>query len=165
MDRSNRHQLEPIRHDPKFILDVHLGKLAKYLRMLGFDTLYRNNFEDQEIRAIAQHENRVILTKDSGLLAEVPVEAGFHIQSQDAREQVSDVLAHFDLVPQANPFSRCIECNGIVRTVPKETVATHLEPATRQYYEEFFECTSCHKIYWKGSHYIRMISLVERFLQ
>jgi uncharacterized protein len=149
--------------DPiKFILDVHLGKLARWLRMLGFDTLYRNDYVDPEIVAIAVREERVILTRDLGIMKRRAVTRGYHIQSTKPEVQLQEVLSRYALLDQIRPFHRCIVCNGLLQNVPKEAVVAHLEPKTIRYYDEFFQCEACRKIYWRGSHFDRMESFIAR---
>lgn len=144
----------------KFILDVHLGRLARWLRMLGFDTLYRNDYDDPEIVAIAVQEERTILTRDLGIMKRRAVTKGYHVQSTESQEQLHEVLTHYQLHDQIQPFHRCIVCNGLLQTVPKATVIEHLEPKTILYYDEFFQCADCRKIYWRGSHFDRMTTFI-----
>lgn len=151
--------------DPiKFILDVHLGKLARWLRMLGFDTLYRNDYADPEIVAIAVHEARTILTRDLGIMKRRAVIRGYHVQSTKPEEQLQEVLSRYDLLNQIKPFHRCIACNGLLQTVAKETVVAQLEPKTILYYDEFFQCEACYKIYWRGSHFARMETFISKLI-
>ena len=145
----------PLRHT-KFILDVHLGKLAKYLRMLGFDTLYRNDYSDAEIIRIALAEQRIILTHDLRLLMVKVVTHGYWVRSQKPREQVKEVMDRFDLHSQIDPFNRCISCNGMLVEVPKASILDRLEPLTIKCFDEFYQCRDCGNIYWEGSHYERM---------
>jgi uncharacterized protein with PIN domain len=149
----------PLR-EMRFILDVHLGKLAKYLRMLGFDTLYRNDYEDREIIRISFDEHRVILTRDLGLLKVKIVTHGYFVRSQHPKVQVAEVLKHFDLFSAVKPFRRCIKCNEELGMVLKDKIIHQLEPLTRQYFTDFFKCTGCGTIYWKGSHFERMKQFV-----
>jgi uncharacterized protein len=156
---------EPTGDGPiKFILDVHLGKLARWLRMLGFDTLYRNDYDDPEIVAIAGQEGRTILTRDLGIMKRRAVTHGYHVQSTKPQEQLHEVLTRYQLHDQIKPFHRCIVCNGLLLTVAKETVLDHLEPKTILYYDEFFQCANCHKIYWRGSHFARMASFIDQLM-
>ena len=150
--------------EPKFILDVHLGKLARYLRMLGFDTLYENDYTDPEIVNIAKIEKRAVLTRDTELLKIKAIEKGYLIKSKNHLEQLAEVILRFDLASKIRPFSRCMVCNGVVVKVEKEAVIGKLLPKTRQYYEEFFQCNSCERVYWKGSHYIKMNRFIGDFL-
>jgi uncharacterized protein with PIN domain len=153
---------KPLRR-PKYILDVHLGKLAKYLRMFGFDTLYRNNYHDSQIVSIAGTEKRIILTRDIGILKIKEVTHGYWIRSQNLNKQLKEVIDHFDLYSSIKPFHRCMTCNGIIRKVKKETIHDNLDEKTKKYYDEFYRCESCGTIYWKGSHYNRMKRFIEDF--
>jgi uncharacterized protein with PIN domain len=159
---------EKIRLRPKalrsvqFIADVHLGKLARLLRMMGFDTLYRNDYFDDEIIRISQEEKRVILTRDRGILKTGTVTHGCYIHPTDPRDQLSYVIKRFDLFRQIKPFYRCMVCNERIKSVEKSRIVTRLPARTAQYYSEFFQCTGCGKIYWKGSHYQKMIKVIKR---
>jgi len=144
----------------KFVLDVHLGKLAKYLRMLGFDTLYRNDNDDKEIVRISLEEHRVILSRDIGLLKVKSVSHAYFIRNQYPKDQLTEVLNHFDLYKAINPFNRCIKCNGHLDSVEKETIIQQLEPLTKKYFNEFFRCNHCQSIFWKGSHFDHMTSFI-----
>lgn len=151
--------------DPiKFILDVHLGKLARWLRMLGFDTLYRNDYDDPEIVAIAQRKGRTILTRDLGIMKRRAATCGYHVQSTKPQEQLHEVLSRYQLHNQIQPFHRCIVCNGLLHAVAKEAIIEQLEPKTIRYYHEFFQCQQCHHIYWHGSHFDRMKTFIDEFI-
>jgi uncharacterized protein with PIN domain len=144
----------------KFILDVHLGKLAKYLRMCGFDTAYQNDYDDKKIIEISLEENRIILTRDIGLLKVKSVSHGYFIRDQNPKAQLTEVLKHFDLYQAINPFNRCIKCNGKLERIEKEKIIQQLEPLTQKYFNEFFRCTHCQSIFWEGSHFDRMSSFI-----
>lgn len=150
----------PLRPKPlrktKFILDVHLGRLAKYLRMCGFDSLFEARSTDAEIVEISVREKRIILTRDRGLLKNKLVTHGYWIRSSVAKEQLSEVLERFDLKNDLNPFTRCMECNGELIPVPKEEVAGTLLPQTKEHFNDYMICTLCSKVYWEGSHYENM---------
>jgi uncharacterized protein with PIN domain len=151
---------KPLR-DVKFILDVHLGKLAKYLRLLGFDSLYETTFSDYEIVERSLQDKRVILTRDKILLRNKKVTHGFWIRSDDPVSQVREVIERLDLSKKIEPFTRCLECNSLIKPVEKEAIENRLPPKTKLYYNEFFICMSCSRIYWKGSHYGRMKKFTE----
>lgn len=151
---------KPLR-EPKFILDVHLGTLAKYLRILGFDTLYANDYDDPEIVAISCREKRVILTRDIGLLKNSAVTHGYWLRSQQTQEQLREVVSRFDLAGIIRPFSRCIVCNGRIGKVPKKAVAEKLKPNTLRFFDTFYQCADCGRVYWRGSHYERMKTLID----
>lgn len=144
----------------RFVLDTHLGRLARHLRLFGFDTLYRNDYEDAELAAIVQQQPRILLTRDQGLLKRRKVSHGYYVRATAPRVQLSEVFARFDLYRQAAPFSRCIACNGVLHDVAKAEIQHRLEPATCQHYEYFRQCSDCGRIYWQGSHYQRLQRLV-----
>lgn len=145
-----------------FVLDVHLGALARLLRMMGIDAVYRNDCTDKEIVAIAVSENRAVLTKDVGLLKHKQLHWGYWLRSQQAEEQFREVAKRFALCAIINPFSRCIACNGIIKEVEKSNVANLLPKNTERYFTEFYRCGQCGKLYWKGSHFEAMQKTVER---
>ncbi|HQM70747.1 MAG TPA: Mut7-C RNAse domain-containing protein, partial [Bacteroidales bacterium] len=140
----------------KFIADVHLGKLARKLRLLGFDTYFESNLDDNEIIRMSLAESRIVLSRDKELINNSRITQGYRILSSDPREQIREVMIRFDLQNNLNPFSRCIDCNGMIENVSKESVNEYLPPKTRQYFDEFFRCRGCGKIYWEGSHYENM---------
>jgi uncharacterized protein with PIN domain len=148
----------------KFIADVHLGKLARNLRLLGFDTYFDRNIDDNEIIKMALSEKRIILTRDKQMLNNKCVTHGYGIRSSDPKEQVREVVARFDLRNYLKPFSRCMDCNGLIQTVSKESVNENLPLKTRLYYEDFFRCQVCGKIYWEGSHYDNMKKQIQNLL-
>lgn len=156
----NRLRKDPLR-TTRFILDVHLGKLAKYLRMAGFDTLYERHYTDPEIVDISHHKKRIILTRDVGILKYKKVTHGYWIRSQDPVEQFREVIHHFDLYNRLQPFQRCMHCNGLLEKASKSQVVQELKPRTREYYNEFYQCANCRKVYWKGSHVKRMQKLID----
>ena len=147
--------------DTKFILDVHLGKLAKYLRMTGFDTLYKNDYLDNQIIEIALSENRIVLTRDTMLLKIKKLTHGYWIRATDPMKQLHEVLIRFDLFSDIRPLERCITCNGIIKETSKESVLHLLKTRTRLYYNEFFQCSICYQVYWKGSHYKKIMSFAD----
>lgn len=146
---------------PAFVVDVNLGKLARLLRMLGFDAAYRNDFNDHEIAELAASERRTVLTRDRRLLRFRVIEHGYWLRSDDPSVQIGEVIKRYGLSPVIRPFKRCLVCNGVIEPVEKEKVIDRLEPRTKIYYEDFYICSGCGKIYWKGSHYEHMISILE----
>jgi hypothetical protein len=148
---------------PQFILDVHLGKLARLLRMLGFDALYERNYTDAQIAEIAAAEARIVLTKDVLLLKRKSIEWGYWLRSKHPNEQLLEVLHYFDLQQAIRPFYRCMTCNGCIQRVGKKEVVDLLLPETNKHFEEFYQCSQCHKIYWKGSHYEKMERFIDQF--
>lgn len=150
---------------PRFVLDVHLGKLAAYLRMLGFDTLYRNDWDDEDLAHLASSERRILLTRDRGLLRRSAVTHGYYVRETVPRRQVVEVVRRFDLAGLIQPFARCMRCNGLLCRVPKQEVSDLLPPRTRRYYDTFFRCADCGRIYWHGSHVQRMQGLIDHVRQ
>ena len=149
----------PLR-EARFVLDGHLGRLAAYLRMLGFDSLYRNDYDDLELAQISDEQKRILLTRDRGLLKRSLVTRGYCLRTREPRQQLLAVVRRFDLLAQVRPFTRCITCNGVLEPVSKAEIADQLEPLTRKYFQEFSRCGQCGQIYWKGSHHGRMQALL-----
>ena len=143
---------------------MHLGKLARNLRLLGFDTYFENNIDDNEIINLALSEKRIILSRDKQLLNNNRITNSYRISSSDPREQIREVVTRFDLLSNLKPFSRCMDCNGLIETVSKESVNEYLPLKTRKYYDEFFRCRECGKIYWEGSHYENMKKQIQNLL-
>ena len=142
----------------RFIADVHLGRLARSLRLFGMDTAYTNNYDYQDLLQSALTENRTVLSRNRAFKKE-PV-AFFHIEQEEWHGQLMDVFRHFHLRDQIDPFTRCLVCNGLLATVQKGSIASKLEPRTLEFYEDFWQCADCYRVYWKGAHYQRMISLI-----
>ncbi|NSW94592.1 MAG: Mut7-C ubiquitin/RNAse domain-containing protein [Bacteroidales bacterium] len=140
----------------RFITDAHLGRLAKNLRLCGFDTFFDQDLADKKIIEISLSEKRIILTRDKGLLKNREVTHGYWIRSINPDEQIREVIKRFDLKRNLNPFTRCLECNGILKIADEKEIASRLPPKTLQFYDEFRICPGCDRIYWNGSHYERM---------
>jgi uncharacterized protein len=145
----------PLRQS-KFILDVHLGTLAVQLRMLGFDTLYQNDLDDDVLALISQNEHRILLTRDRGLLKRKAVTHGYFIRSRIMKEQLAEIIARFDLTASVNPFTRCLKCNTLLTPIPKPEAGGRVPAFVFAHYEQFKKCAACDKIYWKGTHWKHM---------
>jgi uncharacterized protein len=156
--------VQELADDPRFILDNHLGRLAVYLRMLGFDSLYRNDFQDEELARLASEQERILLTRDRHLLMRNQVRRGYWLRSKTPQVQLEEVVSRYDLSPRAAPYRRCMRCNGLLQPVEKEKVLDQLKPLTRRYFDDFRICTDCQQVYWKGSHYERMQELIEQVI-
>ncbi len=152
-------QQEPLR-ETRFIVDAHLGKLARYLRMLGFDTLYRNDFEDQEIIRIAREEHRIILTRDKLLLKAPLVTHGYYVRTTNKHEQLIEVVHKFDLYSRFRSFTRCMTCNTPLEPKSREEIRSLVGAETLQCFREFYYCPACQKVFWKGSHFERMEKMI-----
>jgi uncharacterized protein with PIN domain len=152
-----------------FVLDVHLGKLARLLRMLGFDALYRNDYEDGEIVEVAQHERRIILTRDRGLLMRGAVTHGYWVRATAPIAQAHEVVRRFDLHDQVQPFTRCLRCNGLLEPVAAEAVRDQVPPRAAAWCEakgiyEYYRCADCGQVYWPGTHHERMRRTIARIV-
>jgi hypothetical protein len=145
---------------PRFILDGHLGRLAAYLRMVGFDTLYRNDYTDHTLARISSEEGRILLTRDRGLLKHSIVTYGYWLRQTSPKHQLAEVLRRFDLFDRLSPFTRCLRCNGLLNSIAKDTIAHHLPPRTRKHHDECRICQECGQIFWSGSHVERMNKLI-----
>ncbi len=151
----------PLRN-PKFILDVHLGKLTRLMRMIGLDTLYRNLLDDEEIVEISIDERRTILTRDIGILKRNKAEHGYWIRNTDPNKQIIEVINRFQLKENIKAFSRCISCNSGLVEIAKEDYSEQIPEKVFKYYEKYYRCEGCGKIYWKGSHYDGMLKILDQ---
>jgi hypothetical protein len=154
---------EPLRRI-RFVLDTHLGRLAAYLRLMGFDALYRNDYADEELASASQAQQRILLTRDRGLLKRSQVTHGYCVRATNPRQQLLEVFQRFDLHGAARPFTRCLRCNGVLQPIPAEAINDLLVPATAGQYAQYAQCKSCGQVYWPGSHYRRMRQLVDGIL-
>jgi uncharacterized protein len=148
--------------DPRFVLDVHLGALARRMRMLGIDTAYRNDASDPELVEEANAQGRFLLTQDRGLLRRRALTAGGYVRGSRPDDQLVDVLNRF--APPLAPWTRCPVCNTVLEPVPKQEIAHLLEPGTRRSYEEFSRCPGCGRLYWRGAHAARIDAIVARVM-
>ncbi len=155
---------EPLR-EPRFVLDAHLGRLARYLRALGFDTLYQPDSEDDALAHISRAEGRILLTRDRGLLKRGMVTHGYWVRATQPREQVVEVVRRFDLAARTRPFTRCVHCNGELRPATREEVRGRVPPGVLEDYDEFRVCQACGHVYWPGSHYRRMCSFIREVME
>lgn len=153
----------------RFVADGHLGKLARNLRLLGFDTIYEAKANDRRLLEITTSEDRAILTRDRRLLMHSIVRHGYCPRSVDPAKQTAEVLRRFgalDPSGQTAPFSRCLECNGLLKSVPKADVLERLadEPLTLRYYDDYRMCSACGRIYWPGTHFDKLASRVSMLI-
>ncbi len=156
---TTRVRPEPLRQT-RFILDVHLGRLAAYLRMAGFDSVYRNDYRDADLARIAREEERILLTRDRGLLKRAEVTRGYYVRATSPRAQFAEVLRRFDLFESLRPFARCLRCNSELGPAAVEAVAGRVPSGVLARHHDFLECRSCGRVYWKGTHYDRMRGLI-----
>jgi uncharacterized protein with PIN domain len=144
-----------------FVADAHLGGLAHLLRMMGFDTLYRNDFADDEIVALAAAESRIVLTRDLELLKRRQVTHGCYVHALKPENQLREIFRRLDLARSARPFTLCLECNAPLKPVPREAAAGRVPPGVWQSQERYSGCDICQRLFWEGSHWRHMRTLVE----
>jgi uncharacterized protein with PIN domain len=148
---------------PRFVLDVHLGTLARRLRLLGLDTAWHNDASDDELVAKARAERRVLLTRDRGLLMRKAAADGGYARGNDPARQLDDVIDRF--APALQPWTRCTACNGLLAAVPKADVIDEIQPGTRRNFERFERCAACGRVYWNGAHHARLEAIVARYVR
>jgi uncharacterized protein with PIN domain len=146
----------------RFVADAHMGKLTRYLRMLGFDTVYKNDIDDNEIINFSIKEKRIILTRDLGILRNGRVERGYFIRNQRPFDQCREVIRKLSLEKRIIPFSRCMECNGLLKKIDKKSNKEKIPVKAYRYFDEFYICRGCRNIYWKGSHYRKMQKMIQK---
>jgi uncharacterized protein with PIN domain len=151
---------EPLR-EPRFAADAHLGRLARHLRLLGFDTAYDRHWDDAHLAATAAAEGRIILTRDVGLLKRNTVTHGLFVRAQQPRAQLLEVVRRLQLVSQFRPFARCLACNGALVEVSKDDVAAQIPERVSHSHDQFVRCTRCARVYWSGTHHDRLRRVVE----
>jgi uncharacterized protein with PIN domain len=148
----------------RFALDVHLGTLARRLRLLGVDSCYAGDLsgdpDDDALIERANRDGRLLLTQDRDLLRRRALRRGAYVRGTRPEEQLLDVLDRF--APRLAPWTRCTACNGLLSSVPKSDIAHRLRPGTRRSYEVFSRCPACGRIYWRGAHSRRLQEIVDR---
>jgi uncharacterized protein with PIN domain len=150
----------PLR-ETRFVADAHLGGLAHMLRMLGFDTLYDNHSHDEEIVAIAERDGRIVLTRDRELLKRRLVMHGCYVHALKPAQQLREIVERLDLARSARPFTLCLHCNAPLRAIDKSMVLDRLPPRVREHYDRFSTCDVCGRIFWEGSHWRNMRTLLD----
>jgi uncharacterized protein with PIN domain len=160
VDVLARERPQPLDGPPRLLLDVHLGALARRLRLLGVDVAYRNDAADDELAAQSVAEDRLLLTQDRGLLMRRALRRAAYVRGARPDDQLADVLSRFAL-PLA-PFTRCTVCNRVLEPVAAADVVDLLEPGTRRTQREFSRCPGCGRVYWPGAHAARLTALVRR---
>ncbi|AKJ28009.1 Mut7-C RNAse domain-containing protein [Caldimonas brevitalea] len=143
--------------EPRFICDAHLGRLARYLRFAGYDTLYRNAWQDVELVALARAETRIVLTRDRDLLMHRDVVHGCYLRAVEPLQQLQELQRRLGLsAHEAGTGSRCLLCNAVLETIDKAAVAGRVPPRTFAHFEQYWRCPCCERVYWRGSHWERM---------
>jgi uncharacterized protein len=156
----NQLRPRPLR-EPRFVVDVHLGRLARLLWLLGFDARWANDLDDDTLAGISATEHRILLTRDRGLLKRRRVTHGLFVRPDPPVEQVAELVRRLDLGDRLAPFTRCLRCGGELAAVAKAEVEERLEPLTRRHVHEFHRCGACGHVYWRGSHHDRLRRLVD----
>lgn len=151
----------PDLYDRRFVLDVHLGRLASYLRMLGFDAVYENQFDDAKLAHLAGEQDCILLTRDVGLLKRSAVQRGYWLRETNPIRQLREVVDRYHLEDAIAPFTRCMHCNATLVPADKDAVRHRLPPQTAELFDEFQSCLRCQRVYWKGSHHERMQGLID----
>lgn len=146
----------------RFLLDVHLGRLASYLRLAGFDAAYATDATDAALAIQSRAEDRALLTRDRGLLKRREVARGYWVRETRPRRQLAEVLRHFELADRLSPLARCGRCNGRLAPVEKAAIQGDLPPRTRRDHDVFHRCLQCGRVYWRGSHVARIERLLAR---
>lgn len=160
-DISPLHRLRPRPlREPRFVADVHLGTLARFLRLLGFDTHYGNGLDDAELAAITSSEKRILLTRDVGLLKRKAVVRGQWLRSRDPEEQLAEIVEALQLKRAFRPFTRCMTCNGVLVAIARADVADLVPPRVYRRFRSFKQCRECQRVYWRGTHFVRLQRLV-----
>ncbi|WP_073500029.1 Mut7-C RNAse domain-containing protein [Actinacidiphila paucisporea] len=148
----------------RFLLDVHLGTLARRLRLLGVDAAYESeDIGDAALAARSAKERRVLLSRDRGLLRRRELWAGGYVYSDQPEEQLQDVLSRF--APALAPWTRCVACNGPLADADKESVRDRLADGTSKTYDVFAECADCGRVYWRGAHHTRLATMVDQVMR
>jgi len=150
----------PLR-DPRFVVDVNLGRLARLLRLLGLDVRFDPALDDEALARVSCDERRVLLTRDRGLLKRRQVTHGLFVREDGPFDQVVAVVRRLQLAGRLAPFTRCLRCGGVLSPVDKAAVIDLLEPLTQRHYDDFHRCDGCGQLYWRGSHHARLVHVVE----
>ena len=158
-----RVRAHPLR-EPRFVLDAHLGKLAAYLRMLGFDSLYKNDFKDRVLMALSRNKGRILLSKDQDLVYKSGLTRVYEVKAQRPRSQLTEVVERFDLYRGIQPFQRCMLCNALLETAHKSDVAGRVPRLVLQTHDAFRICPACNKVYWAGTHHQHMHRFIHDLL-
>lgn len=148
----------------RFVADAHLGGLARLLRMAGFDTLYDNSFDDNEIEVIATQQGRVVLTRDRELLKRRSITHGCYVHALKPAQQLYEIFERLDLARSVRPFTLCLHCNAPLRAIDKALVLQRIPPRTGAIYQQFSTCDVCQRVFWKGSHWKSMRGLLDKIV-
>jgi uncharacterized protein with PIN domain len=161
IDQSGAHTSLNLPQPVRFVADAHLGGLARLLRMLGYDTVFRNDLHDDEIRSLAAHEGRVVLSRDRELLKCKGIAHGCFVRALKPQQQLREVVERLQLASGARPFTLCLHCNQRLQVVDKADVCARLPENAARFYQRFCTCPQCERVFWEGSHWRRMRGMLE----
>ena len=148
----------------KFVVDGMLGKLSRWLRMLGHNAKYSNSMDDSQLLVLAKNENRTLLTRDFELYQHAVARGfdAFYVEGGTEEERLAEVARRYGIKLEIDmSVSRCPKCNTTVRQISKEEVRGRVEESTFRYYDEFWECPKCRQVYWRGAHWTRIRKTLE----
>ena len=151
---------KPLR-ETRFVLDAHLGKLAVYLRFAGFDTLYQSDYDDERLAQISSQEHRILLTRDRDLLKRRCLTHGYYVRTTSPRQQLTEIFHRFHLSVSLPISPRCTRCNTLPKPIDKEAIRDRVPSPVHHDFDTFWYCPTCDAIYWKGSHYQRMLKFLQ----
>jgi uncharacterized protein with PIN domain len=157
----SRYPLSSPPEEPKFVTDVHLARLARYLRLFGFDVVWDPDLDDPDLVGISLAEHRFLLTRDLGLLMRGRLRDGTYVRATDPREQILEILERFALRTVIAPFTRCLACNGLLEELPNSEAASRVPESVAKRHDRFTTCRDCGRVYWPGSHHDRMARIVQ----
>ncbi len=146
----------------RFAVDCNMAKAVTYLRMLGYSCFYENNIADARLAEVAQSQERIVLSRDKRLFMRSKITKGRFVRASRAQSQLAELVAFFDLTKHMRPFTRCVVCDTPLQSVEKDSIVHRLPPKIKQFYTTFKYCAHCDKVYWAGTHYKRMMELIQK---
>ena len=149
----------------KFIADAMLGRLARWLRILGYDVSYESSISDNDLIARAIHEHRIILTMDRKLTERESAKNSLLIESPSYKEQLKQVITHYNIDYKSGIFTRCLVCNSLLASIEKEKIKDKVPPYVYSTQDEFDICQQCGRIYWSGTHRVKMLGMLGEIMK
>jgi uncharacterized protein with PIN domain len=162
--RSKAFKLPPDGSNPRFVADVMLGRLAKWLRIAGFDVLYSNRFADDELVALSRAEGRILLSRDTRLLVRKAVDHFIFLESEDVQSQIRQVFETTHTTNLVGILTRCLSCNDLLMETPREQAQEKVPPFVFKTQTQFKSCSKCNKVYWAGTHRQSVLHTLEKLL-
>lgn len=152
-------------HNIRFVADNNMGDIVKYMRTLGFDVFFDPSLCLSEIISISETQARILLTRNKNLLKHKQISHGILISPGTIKKQIIYIIKHLDIMNKIRPFSRCLLCNSLLVDVSKTEIYERIPIKTKEFCNEYTYCKKCDKIYWKGTHYVRMKKLIDEILE